>query len=291
MKTKMILRMMILVFSLFLINIGNANSQEGYTSDQASVYLPQNIDLVRLVEDHLYDIFTFTQCEKRLDERGVSRIVVGSSISVGRAFVIGEYLVTLNHIVDEKGIYIKEDYGVGRQNFIFTECGKILSQDFYVMDRSENVELGQVFYKVKMEWNSEEKDLAIFSFPKGTFMKPLPLKIGDPAELKTGDILIAVGKPEGFPRAVMREGRVANSPVPIFSGTFDQYGNDFMYLITNIPLAPGDSGSPVIAFRKDGTPELVGIAAMLWGQRSTIGFVLRIDEVKKRLDSDKQKPR
>lgn len=286
MKTKMILRALILLFGLSLLSsINYAYSQEGYTQDQSLVYLDFNSNLTRLVEDHLYDLFVFTQCEGNLDKGGSPNTPIGSSVKVGTAFVIGEYLVTLNHIITEDdGIYIKEDYGVGRQNFYILRCEKIMSRDFYIMDRSENAGMGQVFYKVKLEWNSREKDLAIFSFPRGTFLKPIPLKIGSPDELKTGDLLMVIGKPEGFPRAVMREGRVANAPVPIFSGTFDQYGNDFMYLIVNIPLATGDSGSPIIAFRKDGTPELIGIAAAKWGERSTLGFVLRIDAVKWYLD-------
>jgi len=84
----------------------------------------------------------------------------------------------------------------------------------------------------------------------------------------------------------MREGVVSSLQAPdIVSGAASKKENAFMI---SRSLAPGDSGSPVIAIR-DGKYEIVGLAQGLireGGGAGVIGFAIKISVVKKILKAN-----
>jgi len=49
------------------------------------------------------------------------------------------------------------------------------------------------------------------------------------------------------------------------------------FLVT-VPMNPGDSGSPVIAFR-EGVPEIIGIACMVFNWAQGMNFVFKSNYV------------
>ena len=214
---------------------------------------------------------------------------MSSARTEGTSFVLGDYLVALKHITVPDELAVKEKYGIFVQDVATVGCWQIVGKDFYVIDINNN----DIFYKVEKKWELDERDLIFFSLPREkNFMEALPVKIGDPKKLKAGDFLIIIGFPNLIPRALMREGRVAND-VSLLPGTFG-LGDDYVYFISSLKIVLGDSGSPVFAFRHDGAPELVGVAAMQLGESESVGgLIFRVDWIMWQMDAIKdmkQKP-
>ena len=72
--------------------------------------------------------------------------------------------------------------------------------------------------------------------------------------------------------------------IPVIKDEFDAFTStkDFMKntIMVTAPMNPGDSGSPVIAFRDD-KPEVVGIAALMAIRRQGMNFMLKSNYVQK----------
>lgn len=275
---------LILIFVALIGFAGGILAEEKYyISDSGKV----NLNIVREIEDHLYRLTTFVQCkaiipDKDDDEEETPRVFMASSRLEGTTFVIGDYLVALKHITVPDLVIVKKEYGVFKQDNREAGCWQPVSQDFYVIDINND----DVFYKVEKKWELKERDLIFFSLPQEkNFMEPLPIKIGDPRKLEAGDFLITIGFPGLIPRALMREGRVAND-VSLSPGTFG-LSNGHIYFMSSLGVIEGDSGSPVFAFRQDGTPELIGIVWGYLGERTVGSLILRIDWVTWQLDAIK----
>lgn len=285
MKTIRFLISAAILFAIF-INFSNYVSAEEtkekyYISDSGKAKL----NIVRGIEDHLYRLTTFVQCKAIIpDKEGtpeeMPRVFMASSRLEGTAFVIGDYLIALKHTTVPDLVLVKKEHGAFKQDSREAGCWQPVSKDFYVIDINNN----DVFYKVEKRWELDERDLIFFSLPQEkNFMEPLPIKIGDPKKLEAGDFLVTIGFPRLIPRALMREGRVAND-ISLSPGTFG-LGNEYIYFMSSLNVIPGDSGSPVFAFRQDGTPELVGI---VWGYLADQGvgsLILRIEWVMWQMDA------
>lgn len=276
----------LIIFSIFISFSSGVLAEEikekYYTSDPGKAKL----NIVREIEDHLYRLTTFVQCKAiKADHNGEEtlspRVFMASSRLEGTAFVIGDYLVALKHTTVPDLVAFKKEYSaLNQSNEEKAGCWQPVSKDYYVIDINNS----DIFYKVEKKWELDERDLIFFSLPQEkNFMEPLPVKIGDPKKLEAGDFLAVVGFPKLIPRALMREGRVAND-ISLSSGTFG-LGNEYIYFMSSLNVIPGDSGSPVFAFKQDGTPELVGI---VWGYLADAGvgsLILRIDWVMWQMDA------
>ena len=165
-----------------------------------------------------------------------------STKTIGSGFLKGESLVTVNHIFEKTcvGRETKKGYKI-------TPVKMLDAKAYYDIDGlSEPIELSILY-------QDRENDLAVINFPYGT---ALEFKWGDSDDLRVGNLVSVAGTPLATTK-MLRKGTVGSeNSNPLFG--MDDIDDAEIFLSWGM-LMPGDSGTPVYAFR-DGEPEIVGMA-------------------------------
>ena len=128
----------------------------------------------------------------------------------------------------------------------------------------------------KLELIGRHEDISLFK----SEMVRHSIPFGDSDQLKYGTYVVIVG----FSRTRMINIKDGIVSIPVIKDEFDAFTStkDFMKntIMVTAPMNPGDSGSPVIAFRDD-KPEVVGIAALMAIRRQGMNFMLKSNYVQK----------
>jgi len=154
--------------------------------------------------------------------------------------------------------------------------GFIISKDGYILTNEHVVEGADEItvkltdkreYKAKMIGSDKRTDIALIKIePTGA----LPtVKFGDPAKLKVGEWVIAIGSPFGFENTV-------TAGIVSGKGRFMQDANLVPFIQTDVAINVGNSGGPLFNMRG----EVVGINSRLFSPTGTylgIAFAIPID--------------
>ena len=154
--------------------------------------------------------------------------------------------------------------------------GFIISQDGYILTNNHVVDganVVTVMLKDKREFPAQvigtdkESDVAVLKIDAGT----LPtVKIGDPAQSKVGEWVLAIGSPYGF------DNTVTSGIISAKSRNMSDE-NYTSFIQTDVPVNPGNSGGPL--FNMKG--EVIGINSMIYsrtGGFQGLSFAIPIDE-------------
>ena len=155
--------------------------------------------------------------------------------------------------------------------------GFIISDDGYILTNHHVVE-GSDEITVTLQDKREFKGKLIGSDPKSDVAlvkiegKSLPtLKLGDPAKLRVGEWVIAIGSPFNLSNTVT---------AGIVSAKGRETGELLPFIQTDAAVNPGNSGGPLINVRG----EVVGINSQIFttsGSYAGISFAIPIDEAQK----------
>jgi serine protease Do len=153
--------------------------------------------------------------------------------------------------------------------FIVSKDGFILTNDHVVEGADEiTVKLtDKREYKAKLIGADKRTDIALIKIePTG----PLPIvKTGDPAKLKVGEWVVAIGSPFGFENTV-------TAGIVSGKGRIMQDANLVPFIQTDVAINVGNSGGPLFNMRG----EVVGINSRLFSPTGTylgIAFAIPID--------------
>lgn len=175
---------------------------------------------------------------------------------------------------------INQNIGSG---FIVSPDGLIITNKHVVSDTSATYQVltndGQKF-DVQQIYRDPLNDLAILKINAAN-LKPLPL--GDSANLKLGQISIAIGTPLGeFTNTVttgivsgLGRGITAGSP---YEGFVEKLDN---VIQTSAALSPGNSGGPLL----DSSGEVIGVNTAIAQGGQNIAFAIPVNVVKSLLDN------
>jgi len=197
------------------------------------------------------------------------------TVQSGRVIIIPPYVIALDHIVtiSDVAMPIMTPFGVQAMKIPVTRVG---NEEFWLQS-AKNSAAKILLKKLLVIPNM---DLAFFEMPAGAHVRHAAFTIGNSYELQLLHSVIVLGSPS-FYGVNVRVGAVSAlysdfdqdrvSENAKKDGTFVQGEMGI-----SVPIVPGDSGSPVVAFR-DGRPELVGIVnTQLLG---ILGTMIPIDEV------------
>ena len=154
--------------------------------------------------------------------------------------------------------------------------GFIISKDGYILTNEHVVEGADEItvkltdkreFKAKVIGSDKRTDIALIKIePTG----PLPaVKIGDPAKLKVGEWVVAIGSPFGFENTV-------TAGIVSGKGRIMQDANLVPFIQTDVAINVGNSGGPLFNMRG----EVVGINSRLFSPTGTylgISFAIPID--------------
>jgi serine protease Do len=153
--------------------------------------------------------------------------------------------------------------------FIISKDGFILTNDHVVEGADEiTVKLtDKREFKAKVIGSDKRTDIAVIKIePTG----PLPtVKTGDPARLKVGEWVVAIGSPFGFENTV-------TAGIVSGKGRIMQDANLVPFIQTDVAINVGNSGGPLFNMRG----EVVGINSRLFSPTGTylgIAFAIPID--------------
>jgi len=153
--------------------------------------------------------------------------------------------------------------------FIISKDGYILTNDHVVEGADEiTVKLtDKREFKAKVIGSDKRTDIALIKIePTG----PLPaVKTGDPAKLKVGEWVVAIGSPFGFENTV-------TAGIVSGKGRIMQDANLVPFIQTDVAINVGNSGGPLFNMRG----EVVGINSRLFSPTGTylgIAFAIPID--------------
>ncbi|KKS44652.1 MAG: hypothetical protein UV07_C0005G0028 [Candidatus Azambacteria bacterium GW2011_GWB1_42_17] len=176
--------------------------------------------------------------------------IVGPPVTAP-AIIIGKYVLISSHTNDPE--VLKEMF---LSNFPESVKVEIFKHNVVMVINDKPVELKEIY-------RNREKDFSLFEIPaeaveKVKTVSNFPFEMGRSGELKIGNFIFMNGRPGGE-YEIARSGHVTTLSILYRdennNGEYKKDDNSFG--ISEIVL-PGDSGSPIVAFR-DGKPELVGI--------------------------------
>jgi serine protease Do len=153
--------------------------------------------------------------------------------------------------------------------FIISKDGFILTNDHVVEGADEiTVKLtDKREYKAKVIGSDKRTDIALIKIEPTS---PLPaVKTGDPAKLKVGEWVVAIGSPFGFENTV-------TAGIVSGKGRIMQDANLVPFIQTDVAINVGNSGGPLFNMRG----EVVGINSRLFSPTGTylgIAFAIPID--------------
>jgi serine protease Do len=154
--------------------------------------------------------------------------------------------------------------------------GFVISQDGYILTNNHVVDGANVVtvkLKDKREFPAQvigtdkQSDVAVLKIDAGN----LPtVKIGDPAQSRVGEWVVAIGSPYGFDNTVTSgiiSAKSRNMPGESFTS----------FIQTDVPVNPGNSGGPLFNLKG----EVIGINSMIYsrtGGFQGLSFAIPIDE-------------
>ncbi|SIT47247.1 putative periplasmic serine endoprotease DegP-like [Paraburkholderia ribeironis] len=169
--------------------------------------------------------------------------------------------------VDENGEQSRGGEALG-SGFIISQDGYVLTNN-HVVDGAERVTVkltdGREF-RAQVIGKDKTSDVAVLKINASN----LPtVKIGDPANSKVGEWVVAIGSPYGFDSTVTSG---------IISAKARQFSDDspIPFIQTDVPVNPGNSGGPL--FNLNG--EVIGINSMIYsrtGGFQGLSFAIPID--------------
>lgn len=176
------------------------------------------------------------------------------------------YVLTVNHGVSAYELVLESPL-----TKVVIPASRTKQDTFIVVDRR--------IYPLHSLLRDRDADIALFRLPDGLRLPSFPYRMGNSDELKIGNHIYVAGNPMNIGFNV-REGIVSGlkGPEAIKAINFN-VANTFM--VSN-GVNKGDSGTPVVAIR-DGKFELVGITQGTIENGQRLGWVLRINEVMKRI--------
>lgn len=160
--------------------------------------------------------------------------------------------------------------GVG-SGFLISADGYLLT-NHHVVEGADDITVtlqDKREFKGKLVGSDQRTDVALVKIDGGT---DLPvLKIGDPAKLRVGEWVIAIGSPFNLQNTVT---------AGIVSAKSRETGELLPFIQTDAAVNPGNSGGPLINVRG----EVVGINSQIFttsGSYAGISFAIPIDEAQK----------
>ncbi len=156
------------------------------------------------------------------------------------------------------GVIISED-GLVATNFHVIGEGRPLTVEF---GDGNPIEVEAIH-----AWDRKQ-DVAILKL-KSTGLKALPL--GDPATLRDGEQMVAIGNPQGLRQSVVEGALSARREIPEFPGT--------QMLQMAMAIMPGNSGGPLL----DARGRVQGLVTLRSTQTENVGYAVPVDAVKKLL--------
>lgn len=173
----------------------------------------------------------------------------------GMAIPLKNVILSLSHVTEIDAIHpVRTPFGV-----MMIDLGKKVSERYYI-DGVEVKLLGR------------EDDISLF---KGKTKRFFPFKLGDSDKLKVGDRVVVIG----WSLAVvnnMKDGMISSLNS---KGIKETYPTKNACMMISVPINPGDSGSPVLAFTGD-VPEIVGVVNAAVVDKG-MGFAIKINDIKK----------
>ncbi|MEK6760603.1 MAG: serine protease [Nanoarchaeota archaeon] len=163
----------------------------------------------------------------------------------GYGNVVGNYIITVNHVVSvNSSIFQETPFGVAQ----------IYVENLFSETRLNGSKLESIIY-------DKENDIAIFKLPEELNGKYNPVALGDSDKLKILDKICSIGNPR-LNSEIIRCGIVSND---IAKREFE--GRKMYGFESSILVFPGDSGTPVV----DEKGEIIGLANYwLYGVASNI---------------------
>jgi S1-C subfamily serine protease len=206
--------------------------------------------------------------------------------------------LTVTDIYDRDGpgvVFIQSDirsqstspFGLpGQGGGIATGSGFVLDKDGYILTNAHVVEdareVGVRFteesdlVEAKVVGADLSSDIAVLKVDPDDAPKLVPLKLGDSADLRVGDPVIAIGNPFGYSRTVTT-GIVSALQRQISAPNNFQIDN---VIQTDASINPGNSGGPLI----DAHGEVIGINSQIATGGSNgsvgIGFAIPVNSAK-----------
>jgi serine protease Do len=234
----------------------------------------QNLDKEPRGPAQLRDLPDFTELVDRYGDAVVNVDVVGRAQT---ARGMGEENEALRDFFRRFGIPAPDGGGQGSapltrgmgSGFIVTADGYILTNAHVVGEADEiTVRLtDRREFSAKLVGSDARTDVAVIKIEA----KDLPVvSIGDPAELKTGEWVLAIGSPFGL-------ANTATAGIVSATSRSVGGGSPVPFIQTDVAVNPGNSGGPL--FNLSG--EVVGINSMIFSQSGGymgISFAIPIDE-------------
>lgn len=209
----------------------------------------------------IYRLNTYYEC-----------VMFGETHRFGNCFAYDDYVITVAHLAFDKPILA--DFS--------SIVGDVLSSKSTIFHDGKTIYCDTVFIDKTL-------DLAILK-PESP-LPEIPYPLGNSDDVTVGTEIAILGHPEGmFP--MVNRSMVALEIVPAFfwegiSG-FGELDSD-KFFVVDCPVAPGDSGSPVVAF-KNAVPEVIGLVSSAGSSGTkTTGFIAKINGIIKALEMLKGK--
>lgn len=188
--------------------------------------------------------------------------------------------ISTKSLVRDQFFNVKEQEGLG-SGFIINEDGYVVT-NYHVINGAQEV---KVIFSDEKEVDAKvvnydvERDVAVVKITDDVKM-PGIAKLGDSANVKAGEEVIAIGNPLGKEFSSTVTKGIVSSPNRKMK---TENGNVLEYIQTDAAINPGNSGGPLI----NSKGEVIGIntAKKVGEDIEGIGFAIPINEVKARLDS------
>jgi S1-C subfamily serine protease len=199
------------------------------------------------------------------------------------------YIITAAHVIEPATVSVPSE---NPASYFITRSFKIIQRIIFIGDTYSPYLTAEIVWTdlandmAILELNAPSKRLAALeyntSYTFSTSDPNLVLKIGDAVS-----VLVSQRDEEGQKTWLyeLRSGKIENiyatCSMPQVLPWFNVYD-----VTIDVPLIPGDSGSPVFVYQ-NGTPVIVGIARAIFLKDKEVHYYFtRIDEIKRWLDTD-----
>jgi len=178
---------------------------------------------------------------------------------------------------------IEQDIASG---FIITEDGLIVTNKHVVSDTQAKYRVitkDNKTYEVQKIYRDPANDIAILKIEASGLN---PVELGDSANLKVGQFVIAIGTALGEFRHTVTTGVISGLGRGITAGSpLEGYVEELDNVIqTDAAINPGNSGGPLL----NSAGQVIGINVAVAAQGQNIGFALPINIVKESIDNFNQ---
>lgn len=196
--------------------------------------------------------------------------------------MIDDFSKTVIEAIDKVKTSVVKIECYSLQNNVETAAGSgsgfLFSSDGYLFTNSHVIQTAKIIKVVMFDGTKHSatligedlmNDLAILKISGGDYV---PAKLGEPSQLKIGQLVIAIGNPLGFQHTV------TSGIISALGRTMKtQAGNTMDSMIqTDAALNPGNSGGPLI----NGTGEVIGVNTAMISGAQNICFAISIDTAK-----------